>query len=205
MNKLFRVILALVASISIVFNANAMGPEHTGSWYNQNESGHGFSIEYGDAGDGTPLVVVYWYVYNSGGYPMFFTGYGFPDENGLDIAFTAHWGMSFGEFDPITHSEADGGVARFTFQDANNGTFEYTPSEFSVENFGHTAHQMPITKLFGVTPPDSVVIEVPVYVEVPVYNAVVSQIYGTFSGFGYGNNYELTYGQVWQQTDFYNC
>jgi len=29
----------------LVSNAQAMGPEHTGFWYNSGQSGHGFSIE----------------------------------------------------------------------------------------------------------------------------------------------------------------
>ena len=197
MNKLFGVILALVASIAIAFNANAMGPEHTGSWFNQSESGHGFSIEYGDAGNGTPLVVVYWYVYNEDGYPIFFTGYGYPDQSGVDIVFKAHWGMLFGEFDPSTHLEADGGVARFTFQDATNGTFEYIPSDFSIQNFGHSAHQMPITKLFAVTPPE------PEIIEVPVNNALVSQLNDSWDGWDGDTIIELVNGQIWKQSQYH--
>jgi len=133
--------------------AFAIGPEITGSWYNKNESGHGFSIEYGDAGNGTPLVAVYWYVYDKDGNPVFLTGTGYPDETGVDITFYAHYGMKFGVFDPATHQEQDGGVARFTFQDDKNGTFEYFPSVWITENFGHSHHQMPITKLFAVKHP----------------------------------------------------
>jgi len=148
--------IALIAIAAMLFQSAtfALGPEITGSWYNQNESGHGFSIEYGDAGNGTPLVAVYWYVYDKDGNPVFLTGTGYPDSTGVDITFSAHYGMKFGTFDPGTHQERDGGVARFTFQDDKNGTFEYFPSVWVTENFGHSHHQMSITKLFAVTHPN---------------------------------------------------
>lgn len=132
----------------------SIGPEHTGSWYYPEQSGHGFSIEYGDDGNGTPLVVVYWYVYDKDGAPVFLTGFGYPDESGVNITFNAHYGMKFGEFYPSTHQEPDGGTARFTFVDANNGTFEYYPSDWTVTNFGHSSMLIPISKLFDVSHPD---------------------------------------------------
>lgn len=149
-------LIALLASIAMLFQSTAfaVGPEHTGSWYNSDQNGHGFSIEYGDAGNGTtPLMVVYWYVYDKDGSPVFLTGTGYPDANGVDITFYAHYGMKYGTFNPGDHQERDGGVARFTFQNEKNGTFEYFPSVWTKENFGHSQHQMPITKLFAVTHP----------------------------------------------------
>ena len=173
MRTLYLLTLGTLMSLVMLFHttAFAMGPEHTGSWYNKNESGHGFSIEYGDAGDGTPIVVVYWYVYDNDGSPVFLTGTGYPDSTGVDITFYAHYGMEFGDFDSVTHQERDGGVARFTFQDDKNGTFEYFPSTWTIQNFGHSQHQTPITKLFAVTHP---------YVEPPTGEPIPNP--GSWSG-----------------------
>lgn len=184
-------------------NLYAMDSEHTGSWYYSEQSGHGFSIEVGETGDGTPLALVYWYTYDSEGFPVFLIGTGYPDENGVEINFNAHYGMVYGVFNPDTVNRPEAGVGTFTFQDANNGTFSYVPSEWTITNYGHSATEMPISKLFGVSYPDEVIVEVPVYIEVPVYNAVVSQVSSDFDGFDDGNLFELTNGQIWQQTEFY--
>jgi hypothetical protein len=59
--------------------------------------------------------------------------------------------MIFGEFDPLTVSREDGGTGRFVFADENIATFQYTPSEFSVDNWGHSAIPfMPLIKIFGI-------------------------------------------------------
>jgi len=132
----------------------AIGSKHTGSWYYSEQSGHGFSIEVGESGDGTTLVVVYWYTYDSTGNPVFLIGSGNPDGNGVEIELTAQYGMIYGEFVPTTVQRPDAGVANFTFLDANNGTFKYIPSAWTITNFGHSNIEMPITKLFDVSHPD---------------------------------------------------
>ena len=189
--------LAVLSTILIISNAYSMGPEHTGSWFYDAQSGHGFSIEYGDAGNGTPLVVVYWYTYDSEGFPVFLIGTGYPDENGVEVALNAHYGMVYGEFNPATVERPGAGTAIFTFQDANSGTFKYEPSDWTIEYFGHAATEMPITKLFGVSPE---IIEVPV----PVGgDTVVSQINGAFDGWDGDTIIELMNGQIWKQFLFH--
>ena len=54
-----------------VISAVAIGPEHSGSWYWDDQSGHGFSIEIGELPDGSPLGVAYWYTYDDQGTVMF--------------------------------------------------------------------------------------------------------------------------------------
>jgi hypothetical protein len=78
-------------------------------------------------------------------------GTGFRDGDVLDVVFHSPVGMVFGEFDPLSVSREDGGTGRFVFTDENLATFQYTPSDFTVTNWGHSAIVfMPLTKLFGI-------------------------------------------------------
>jgi hypothetical protein len=139
-----------------VLSAVAIGPEHSGSWYWDEQSGHGFSIEIGELPDGSPLGVAYWYTYDNKGNPIFMVGNGVPDGDILDVVFESPVGMIFGEFDPLTVSREDGGTGRFVFTDENIATFQYTPSDFTVANWGHSPIAfMPLTKLFGIPVSDS--------------------------------------------------
>jgi beta-glucanase (GH16 family) len=126
---------------------------HSGSWFNDGQSGHGFSIEIGELG-GEPFAVVYWYTYDSLGNPMFLVGTGTPDGNVLEVTFESPYGMIFGVFDPTTVERPDGGTGRFDFSDPDNATFSYTPSVFNTDNRGHTSIvDLPVTKLFGIGSP----------------------------------------------------
>lgn len=129
-----------------------IGPAHSGSWYNDDQSGHGFSIEFGQTGSGAPLAIVYWYIYDSVGNPIFMVGSGIPDGNRVEIAFDSPVGMQYGVFDPESVTREDGGTAVFEFIDRDNGIFSYTPSDFSNTTWGHTTpiEDLPITKLFGI-------------------------------------------------------
>ena len=134
----------------------AIGPAHSGSWYNDGQSGHGFSMEFGEQGDGAPLAVVYWYIYDDLGNPIFLLGSGVPEGNRVEIDFVSPVGMVYGEFDPDTVMREDGGVGVFEFSDNGNGLFSYTPSEFSAETWGHTPIQdLPLVKLFGIPAPET--------------------------------------------------
>jgi beta-glucanase (GH16 family) len=125
--------------------------EYSGSWYNGDQSGHGFSIEFGRSLKGNPRAVVYWYIYDASGNPMFMVGAGRPEGNTLTIDFASPYGMVYGVFDKDSVSRPEGGTGVFMFSDANNGTFSYTPSEFSVNTWGHsTITDLPIVKLFGI-------------------------------------------------------
>jgi hypothetical protein len=132
-------------------SAVAIGPEHSGSWYWDEQSGHGFSIEIGKSPDGSPLGVVYWYTYDNQGNPIFMLGTGVPDGDILDVVFQSPVGMIFGEFDPLSVTRENGGTGRFVFTDENIATFQYMPSEFTDANWGHSAISfMPLTKLFAI-------------------------------------------------------
>jgi hypothetical protein len=146
-NPTFITLLCLLPVLSAV----AIGPEHSGSWYWDEQSGHGFSIEIGELPDGSPLGVAYWYTYDDQGNPIFMLGTGIPDGDILDVVFESPVGMIFGEFDPISVTREEGGTGRFVFTDENIAAFQYTPSDFTVSNWGHSPIAfMPLTKLLGI-------------------------------------------------------
>lgn len=131
-----------------------IGPGHSGSWYNPAQSGHGFSMEFGATEAGEPLAVVYWYTYDDRGDPLFLAGQGRPEANRLAVDLYSPVGMEFGAFDPGTVSRQPGGTAVFEFDDRENGSFSYAPSEFTRDNWGHLALEgLPIARLFGVPAP----------------------------------------------------
>lgn len=129
-----------------------IGPAHSGSWYNASQSGHGFSVEFGELGDGSPLAVIYWYIYNDQGEPIFMLGTGTPEGNQVTVDFQSPVGMVYGVFDKETVERPSGGTGVFVFEDRDNATFSYTPSEFSTATWGHTTpiDNLPLTKLFGI-------------------------------------------------------
>jgi hypothetical protein len=149
--------LGLIASAAMLFQsaAFAIGPAYSGSWFNPDQSGHGFSLEYSLLNDSTPFVVVYWYVYDSEGNPIFLIGLGEPEEgNTVTLEFEAPYGMKFGEFDPESTIRADGGTGVFTFEDSESGIFNYEPSQWMVDTYGVSAISIPVKMLLSVAHPN---------------------------------------------------
>jgi hypothetical protein len=129
-----------------------LGPGHSGSYYNAEQSGHGFSIEIGLFA-GAPFAVVYWYTYDDQGNPIFMVGTGTPVGTTLTVQFSSPTGMKYGEFDTTSYPpNNDGGSAVFNFSDRQNATFSYTPSSFSDTTWGHTTpiENLSLVKLFDI-------------------------------------------------------
>jgi hypothetical protein len=128
-----------------------LGPGHSGSYFNIDQSGHGFSIEIGLL-FGEPFAVVYWYTYDVLGLPIFMVGNGVPDGTTLTVEFDSPVGMQYGSFDTTSPTPNVGGTAVFNFSDRQNATFSYTPSEFSDASWGHTTpiENLPLVKIFDI-------------------------------------------------------
>lgn len=136
---------------SVPLDFGGTSPAHSGSWYNPEQSGHGFSMEFGLAVNEMPTAVVYWYNYDVEGSPIFLMGTAEPQGTMLEIDLISPHGMVYGQFDSTSASEEPGGVARFEFHDEDNATFSYTPSDFSASAWGHTSiNELPLTKLFSI-------------------------------------------------------
>lgn len=137
---------------NVTLDTAAIGPSHSGSFFNTGQAGHGFSAEFG-AVMGVPTAVIYWYTYDNMGNPIFFIGQDAVfDGNTVTINFYSPTGMIFGVFDPTPVFPLNpAGTATFVFSDSNNATFSYTPSDFSVTTWGHSAvTDLPLVKLFGI-------------------------------------------------------
>ena len=136
---------------AIPLDFGGTSPANSGSWYNEEQDGHGFSMEFGQTEDGSPLAVVYWYTYDSLGNPIFMLGTGVPDENRVEVSFNSAYGMTYGDFSPEPEKPV-GGTAVFEFSDENNAMFSYTPSADSETRWGHTTpiENLPLVKLFSV-------------------------------------------------------
>ncbi|MEJ2384637.1 MAG: hypothetical protein P8Y54_09585 [Xanthomonadales bacterium] len=131
-----------------------IGPGHSGSWNNEPQRGHGFSMEFGLTFEGNPYAVIYWYIYDDAGNPIFMVGQGTPEGNRVEVTFYSPVGMVYGDFDPsaVPNPLDIGGTGVFEFSDSENGTFSYTPSEFSETTWGHTTpvENLELSKFFGV-------------------------------------------------------
>jgi beta-glucanase (GH16 family) len=132
---------------------SGIGPEYSGSWFNPDQSGHGFSMEFDELEDGSTKAVIYWYTYDDQGNPIFMLGNGVTNDFSLEIEFESPYGMKYGEFDPDSVVRENGGTARFDFSDPANATFSYTPSGFSSATWGHITpvNSLPLVKLFSVS------------------------------------------------------
>jgi len=127
------------------------GQDYYGSWYNTEQSGHGFSIAFGQLENKTPLAVVYWYTFDDKGNPIFLLGTGQLTGSVLEVQLESPYGMKYGEFDPASVIREDGGTVRFEFADTQNATFSYIPSGFSISNWGHSnIENLSLSRLFAV-------------------------------------------------------
>ncbi len=129
-----------------------IGPAHSGSWYNEGQSGHGFSAEFSEIEGVGPLAAIYWYTFDNTGQPIFFLGTGTPDGNRVEVTFQSVTGMVYGDFDPGTVVRKDGGTGIFEFSDRDNATFTYKPSQYSIDTWGHSqgVTDLPLIKILGI-------------------------------------------------------
>jgi hypothetical protein len=106
----------------------------SGSWFNVEQDGHGFTIELLEDGQ----VLVYWFTYDQAGHQAWFFGVGGIEDGELVIADTRQTrGPSFGpDFDPADLEFIPWGEMRFDLN-CNAGSVDYdgTPAGFGAAGF----------------------------------------------------------------------
>jgi hypothetical protein len=113
-------------------------PEHSGSWYNPEQSGHGFSIEV----ISQERSIAFWYTYDQEGKPIFLFADGTNIENEIQATVYYFEGMIWGEFEPDDNQRQEWGTLEIEFHDCQNATLTYNPTMP-----GFSAGEMPLFHL----------------------------------------------------------
>lgn len=113
----------------------------TGSWFNAETDGQGFSIEIIPS---TNSLLVYWFTYESdGGKQQWLVGAGTIDGNRAEIEIVRPQGGKF--VDPTAPSNTPWGSGVFEFLDPLNGTFSFTSdADGSSDSFPITRITAPV-------------------------------------------------------------
>jgi hypothetical protein len=117
-----KFLLVFIALIALDVAAKDIDRSFTGSWYNEDQSGHGFSVEVLPDG----RAVIYWYVYNPDGTPTFLVALGAIDGDSVHADVYHQTGMKFGEFDNTNLEQTHWGTLDFTVRDCDNATLNYS-------------------------------------------------------------------------------
>ena len=146
MNIIFRLAIAILLVLTITGTA-AMDIEntHSGSWYNTNQSGHGFNVEVLD----DQTMVIYWHVYNPDGTPTFLVTVAEIDGDIASGIARTYSGMKFGEFDPQALKEEIWGTMSVQFTDCNTAQVHYD-SDLSHDGVPFCSGTISVTRLTGV-------------------------------------------------------
>jgi hypothetical protein len=122
-------------------------PEYSGSWYNPEQAGHGFSIEV----ISPEQTIVYWYTYDPDGNPIFLFGDG---SNEGDQVVAQVWflrGMIWGDFNPDTNQMHDWGTLTVTFEDCSHAAVEYDSTMEYVNGEPFGSGQIPLVRLASIS------------------------------------------------------
>lgn len=137
-------VILQIPAASSVSTPFAIGPGITGSWYNPNQSGHGFSIEVLPNNQ----LLAYWYVYApppQGGQAWIVASGTYNGNSASNL--TAFWEVGSGglfppAFNPNALQEQRWGTISFTFSDCSHGTASWQPAIA-----GYSAGSMSISRL----------------------------------------------------------
>lgn len=129
-----NIVSRAVIGASLLFAANTWAMDiqgsHSGSWYNADQSGHGFSIEVLDE----ERLAAYWFTYTPDGEATFLATLADIDGDTAYGTLRQYSGMRFGEFDPKTLSEEIWGTLSITFTGCDTAmiTYESTATHLGV-------------------------------------------------------------------------
>jgi len=124
MKSLFLSLLLLVAFWSQDAHALKVNQYLSGSWFNPQQNGHGFSVEI----ISDTQAVFYWFVYNPDGSPTFLITVASIQGDTLEGTTFYNSGMIWGEFNPADLSEQVWGTINIQFIDCNHATMTYASS-----------------------------------------------------------------------------
>lgn len=118
----------------------AMVAGHSALWYDPNQSGHGINVYL----LGSQRVLVYWYVYDNQGNPLWLLGLGTHDGFKATLDVNLNSGALFPpNFDSVDVNTVPWGKFELEFNDCDSGVFKWIPNAGN----GFTAGQMNITRL----------------------------------------------------------
>jgi plastocyanin len=122
----------------------AITPGITGSWYNADQSGHGFNIEVLP----NNIFLAYWYVFDTSGKNLWLGGVsnGAFSGNSATVNLTQTTGGTYPPLDPTKIVRTAWGTLTFAFTDCNNGSATWTPGVA-----GFPSGTMPIKRLTNVS------------------------------------------------------
>lgn len=148
MRFLLSLLLALVVAMAspATYAYKEIDNTISGSWYNTQQAGHGFSFQVVDLSQ----FLVFWYVYNFLGQPIWLIGTGDYQGNTAEVTFYYVEGMVFGDFNPDDNEQHVWGTGVFELYSCDEGYFQYN-SDFVLdegEPFGSGG--MPITRLSSI-------------------------------------------------------
>lgn len=114
---------------------------YSGSWYNPLQDGHGLSVEVLP----NNTTVVYWYVYDPDGSPVFLVTVGPNQGNYVTGDTYVYSGMRFGEFDPADLNSELWGTVQLRFRSCDSAELTYNAID---SRFG--SGMIPMTRLVSI-------------------------------------------------------
>jgi hypothetical protein len=125
MNIIFKTLIGMLLMFTANIWAMDIQSSHSGSWYNKDQSGHGFSFEVLNE----EKLVVYWFVYTPDGAPTFLVALADIDGDTAHGTLRQNSGMQFGDFNPETLIEKDWGTISIVFTGCDTATVIYQSTE----------------------------------------------------------------------------
>lgn len=123
------IIFILLASCFFSLAHADIRPNHSGAWYNHDQSGHGLSIQVLD----DERTIAFWYAYTPQGLPMFLVIDGVNDGHKVTGPAYYQEGMIWRQFDPATLNSEVWGEVSVEFLGCNSALLTWSSS---MEGYG---------------------------------------------------------------------
>ena len=121
-----KAIIPILALQFLVSLAHAdIRPHHSGAWYNQDQAGHGLSIQVLD----DERTIAFWFAYTPDGSPMHLVIDGVNDGHTVTGPAYYHEGMIWRQFDPATLNSEIWGEVSIEFLGCNSAVLTWSSSK----------------------------------------------------------------------------